>query len=101
MLSKTSVIILKDLVSKGIFQDTYDGANIIISLVPYPMILQSYLDSIAASNITDPVTSIPEQAKPFKAEGFTSRPITVQIDNTAVQKSRSDSARQAISDMEV
>lgn len=35
MLTKTSMNILKILVSKGIFEDVYDGANIIISLVPF------------------------------------------------------------------
>lgn len=100
MLTKTSMNILKILVSKGIFEDVYDGANIIISLVPYPPVIQAYLQSIDISNIIFSSNSTSVQVKPVKLEAK-SEPQMFQVKSDITSISQSESAKQAILNLDI
>jgi len=100
MLTKTSLNILKILVSKGIFEDVYDGANIIISLIPYPSVIQVYLQSIDVSNIIFSSNSTSVQVKPVKVEAKP-EPQILQVKSDITSISQSESAKQAILDLDI
>lgn len=102
MLNKTSIKILKSLVSKGKFQDIYDGVNIIIALIPYPDILHSYLEKhmeVLDTRTLSDSTSLPN--KEVIEQNFISRP-EVELPQTKMASTlQSESARQAILDLEI
>lgn len=100
MLTKSSVKILKLLVSKGIFQDIYDGANLIICLVPYPTVLQAYLESIESNKIIC-VDSMSSQVMPFGEENPSSKSEMGGLQAETRMASISESARQAILDLNI
>jgi len=110
MLSNTALKILQTLVHRGIFQDVYEGASLIISLLPHPAILHRYVESIQS---LDPLISSPSPSselgslsqKPDPTSGaqekslLTSKSQSSSIENRST--SPSEAARQAIQDLDI
>jgi hypothetical protein len=99
MLTKTSVNVLKVLVARGLFEDIYDAANTIISLAPYPVVIQAYLQTIDISSIdfSSESTSV---VKPVKVE-VRSEPEMVHVRDDIGYISQAESAKQAILNLRI
>jgi hypothetical protein len=100
MINKTSLNVLKVLVSKGVFEDIYDGVNTIISLVPYPGVMQAYFETINVSNITFSGNSKSLEFNPVKVK-LISEPQIDQAKASPTHISQYESAKQAILDLDV
>jgi hypothetical protein len=105
MLSNTALKILQTLVHKGVFQDVYEGASVIISLLPYPSILHRYLESIQSLDpiVAPNVTSLTRQHDPKSIVEETQLLASKRQDFPSQNKSNSpsDYAREAILNLDI
>jgi hypothetical protein len=96
-------------VQRGVFQDVYEGASLIISLLPHPVILHRYVESIQS---LDPLISSPSShklgslnQKTDPNSGAQEKPLLPSKSQSSSIENRgtslSESAIQAIQDLDI